>query len=320
MLILNERTHENLGHKDESLWGGLVTVIKYNGCLLERCQAEAWSKTMASLWTARQSGSAGWTELLSPSAALIQALFNTGQHPNYDQHQPSDKPAHCALHQNHKHKLWKEWLTLAWRASLCITQYGNDENVCLLRFPVRGPFSACRTATVTNIDPKYLQFHQQKAKQTDSDTVWLEEKLWLNFEIISTRTKKNSDFPLEEEEKRTVLTRCHHVHLESRTGLELRRQSRHVVRPVPAAGLTLRVIEGTARQIRPMTFLKTKPFFKKRTSFYSLSWTDKYYNRSLCVCVCLLSTSVLIYSPICLNSLMRHGALELGAESTGWFN
>lgn len=153
-LILNEGTHENLGHRDKSLWGGLVTVIKYNGWLLEPCQAEAWSKTMASLWTARQSGSVDWTELLSPSAALIQPLFNTGLHPNSDQHQPSDKPVHCAVHQNHKHKLWKKWLTLAWRGSLCISQYVNDENVCLLRFLL----SACRATTVANIDQTILNF------------------------------------------------------------------------------------------------------------------------------------------------------------------
>lgn len=115
---------------------GLVTVIKYNGCLLEPCQAEARRKTMVSLWTERQSGSADWTELLSPSAALIQALFNTGLHPNSDQHQPSHKPAHCALHKHNKHKLWKKWLTLACRGSFCISQYVNGENVCLLRFSV----------------------------------------------------------------------------------------------------------------------------------------------------------------------------------------
>lgn len=176
-LILNESTHENLGHKDKSLWGGLVTVIKYNGWLLEPCQAEAWSKTMASLWTERQSGSADWTELLSPSAALIQPLFNTDLHPNSDQHQPSDKPAHCALHQNHKHKLWKKWLTLAWRGSLCISQYVNDENVCLLRFPIRRPFSACRSTTVTNIDLNYLKFHHQRTKWIDTDSVLLKELL-----------------------------------------------------------------------------------------------------------------------------------------------
>lgn len=76
---------------------GLATVIKYNGWLLEPCQAEAWSKTMVGLWTGRNRGSAERTELLSPSAALIQALFNTSPHPSSDQHQPLDKPAHCVL-------------------------------------------------------------------------------------------------------------------------------------------------------------------------------------------------------------------------------
>lgn len=78
---------------------GLATVIKYNGWLLEPCQAEAWSKTMAGLWTERQRGSAERTELLSPSAALTQALFNTSPHPSSDQHQLSYKPAYCVIHE-----------------------------------------------------------------------------------------------------------------------------------------------------------------------------------------------------------------------------
>lgn len=77
---------------------GLATVIKYNGWLLEPCQAEAWSKTMAGLWTERQRGSAERTELLSPSAALTQALFNTSLHPSSHQHQPPYKPAYCVIH------------------------------------------------------------------------------------------------------------------------------------------------------------------------------------------------------------------------------
>lgn len=55
----------------------------------------------------RERGSAERTELLSPSAALTQALFNTSQHPNSDQHKPSYKLVYCVIHEIITHKHWK---------------------------------------------------------------------------------------------------------------------------------------------------------------------------------------------------------------------
>lgn len=52
---LNESTHAKSGTQGQESARGLATVIKYNGWLLEPCQAEAWSKTMAGLWTERLS-------------------------------------------------------------------------------------------------------------------------------------------------------------------------------------------------------------------------------------------------------------------------
>lgn len=63
---------------------------------------------MAGLWTERQRGSAERTELLSPSAALTQALFNTSPHPSADQHQLSYKPAYCADPRNHTQQTLEE--------------------------------------------------------------------------------------------------------------------------------------------------------------------------------------------------------------------
>lgn len=119
---------------------GLATVIKYNGWLLEPRQAEAWSKTMAGLWTERQRGSAERTELLSPSAALTQALFNASLHPNSDQHQPSYKPAYCVIYKIIRTNTGRTDSHSPGELPLISLQHVNTGNLCVWQgFQARAP-------------------------------------------------------------------------------------------------------------------------------------------------------------------------------------